>query len=255
MKKYIRLSILLILLLCVASTHWFRSLDSIRNNASLFERHYVLSPAFPFSGKYYLMKPKNYDTSKSYPLVVALHGISKRAYAAEDLATPKFREQYPVFVMVPIAPTQAFWASPKDQEYRMPQAIPYPDHLPVVMGGIRQIKSKYNIDESQIIIVGHSMGGSGVIGALQRYPYTFKAGIASAGAWSPNEISNISAPLYVYHGAQDNAVPAMISEKLKISAHQQRKPISVTIIPKQGHGIGHFIYSQEELWDQVLKIQ
>lgn len=235
-------------------SYLYRELDTIKAAPELYERHYSFSSTFPFVGSYFLMKPKNYDSKYKYPLVIALHGISKHAYAAASLARPKFRNIYPFFVMVPIAPKRAFWASPKDKAYRMPQNIPYADHLPLVIAGIDDIKSEYRIDESKIIIVGHSMGGSGVIGALELYPDLFAAGIASSGVWNPSEISHIKSPLFVYHGTKDKVVSVNHSMNLSNAAKAQNLPVQVDFLKGQGHGIGDLVYSNPRVWGDVLKV-
>ena len=254
--KFINIfAILIIIWFCAGEvSHLYRRLDTIKAAPELYARHYSLSATFPFVGSYFLMTPKNYDPKYKYPLVIALHGISKHAYAAAALARPKFRNIYPFFVMVPIAPKRACWASPKDKAYRMPQSIPYADHLPLVIAGINDIKSDYRIDERKIIIVGHSMGGSGVIGALERYPDLFAAGIASSGVWNPNEISHIKSPLFVFHGTKDNAVSVNYSTNLSNAAKAQNLPMQVDFLNGQGHGIGDLVYSNPRVWNDVLKV-
>lgn len=235
-------------------SHLYRSLDTIKAAPDLYERHYSFSATFPFAGSYFLMPPKNYNPKYKYPLIVDLHGVSTRSYAAEALASDAFRNTYPFFVMIPIAPTRAFWATPKDKAYRMVRNIPYPDHLPQVVAGINDIKSNFNIDDNKIIITGHSMGGTGVIGALERYPDLFKIGIASAGAWPPHELTNMRAPLFVFHGANDVQVPVQYSRDLSGLAKVQNKMINVSILRGQGHGIGPMVYSKKTLWSNALKM-
>lgn len=235
-------------------SHFYRTLKSIKENPLLYERHYSVSSVFPFVGRYFLMTPKNYDPQKRYPLVVALHGVSVRTYAAESLAQPEFRKSYPVFVMVPIAPKRAFWATPQDKAYRMVNYLPYPDHLPQVMAGIEDISSRYAIDKARIYIVGHSMGASGVFGALERYPDVFAAGVATAGAWSPNEVSNINDPLLVFHGTHDQAVPVQNSLNFQNIRATHGTPIEVTILDGKNHGIGRHVFDQKPVWDWLLGI-
>ncbi len=141
--KLINVFAFLILMFFVVNefSHLYRSLHTIDIAPELYEHHHSVSSNFPFVGSYYLMKPKNYDPKYKYPLVIVLHGAgSNHAYAAEALATPSFRSKYPFFVMVPIAPKRAFWATPNDKAYQMQRNIPYPDHLPQVIAGIEDIK-------------------------------------------------------------------------------------------------------------------
>ena len=234
--------------------HLYRTLDTTRKNPYLFERHYALSSGFPFIGSYFLMIPENYDPKYKYPLVLSLHGAgSDHAYSAAALASDNFRNRYPFFVMVPMSPPRAFWLSPKDKNYRMPSLIPFPDHMPVVISGIKDIQSQYQIDENKIIITGHSMGASGVIGAMQRYPDFFAAGIASSGVWSPSEIGNIKKPLFLFHGTKDKAIPVSLSQELERAGRNQNLPIKVSYIQGQGHAIGPYIYENELVWDSVVK--
>jgi predicted peptidase len=233
-------------------SHFYRTLDSIKENTQLYERHYSVSSVFPFIGRYFLMTPENYDPQKRYPLVVALHGVSTRTYAAESLAQPIFRKAYPVFVMVPIAPKRAFWATPQDKAYRMVNYLPYPDHLPQVMAGIKDISARYAIDKTRIYIVGHSMGASGVFGALERYPDFFAAGVASSGAWSPDEVSHINDPLLVFHGSSDPNISVQYSMNFMTIYQEKNIPITVNIMKGEGHGIGRMVYDQKQVWDWLL---
>ncbi|MEZ5815315.1 MAG: alpha/beta hydrolase-fold protein [Alphaproteobacteria bacterium] len=251
--RHLRLAILLLILAFLATPHLRSSLDTIRQNPDQYEHHYSFGLTFPFVGSYYLMKPENYDPAKQYPLVVALHGVSKHAYPAEALAQPDFRKKYPFFIMVPIAPGQAFWATPKNKNYQMDQgALPWPDHLPLVISGIEGIASQYNINKSKIIITGHSMGASGVIGALERYPDYFSGGIGSSGVWDPNQISNIRTPLFIFHGTQDAAVPVHYATALKEAARNKGRLIRVHILENRGHEIGSVIYKSPQVWDNLI---
>lgn len=234
-------------------SHLYRSLDTVDAAPDKFERHITVSSTFPFVGSYFLIKPKNYDTRYSYPLVVALHGISKRVYAAEGLLQPSFRDDYPVFVMIPVAPKRAFWATPRDKAYQMERNIPYPDHLPQVMAGIKHIEKNYQIDPSRVYIVGHSAGASGVIGALERYPDIFAAGIASSGVWDAREASHIKTPLWIVHGTQDKFIPYNHSVNLVRSLKARGAPVVFSPMEGEGHGIGSLVYGLDASWDWLFQ--
>lgn len=233
-------------------SHLYRVPETIGASPTLYERHVSLSLTFPFVGSFFLMKPEGFDPKRSYPLVIALHGISNRVYAAEALAKSQFRKAYPVFVMVPIAPARAFWATPEKPAYRMQRNIPYPDHLPQVMAGIRAISASYPIDRSRIYIVGHSMGASGVIGAMERYPDIFAAGIASSGSWDPKEITQLNDPVLIVHGTADQFVPYKHSKELAVELKARGLPVKFYSLQGQGHAIGPFVYSKAAVWDWLL---
>lgn len=254
--KHLRLAFLLLVLLFLATPHLRTSLVTINQNPELYSKHFSVSASFPFVGAYYLMQPANYDERKSYPLVVSLHGVSVHSYPAEALAQQSLRRKFPAFVLVPIAPGQSFWATPEDSEYSLPKGfLPWPDHLPFVMNAIRSTQSSYKIDPSRIYITGHSMGGAGVIGALERYPDVFAAGISSAGIWSPTEISNIKAPLYLLHGKRDNAIPVTYSQQLGQAGRELDARIYVQLFDQYGHEIGGVIYKNDPLWKRLFKIR
>lgn len=233
-------------------SHLYRVPVSMAAAPMLFERQTSWSGTFPFVGSYFLMTPEGYDSKRTYPLVVALHGISNRIYAAEALATPEFRKAYPVFVMVPVAPPRAFWATPENPEYQMQRSIPYPDHLPYLVAGIDEITETYPIDKSRVYIVGHSMGASGVIGALERYPNRFAAGIASAGTWDHAETRHINDPLWLVHGSDDRFIPAEHSRMLVVELRARDLPAHFNALAGRGHDIGPTVYAKPELWNWLL---
>lgn len=233
-------------------SHVFRMTATVAAARQLYERHNTWSSTFPFVGSYFLMKPEGYDPKRSYPLVVALHGVGNRVYAAEALGSASFRKDFQVFVMVPVAPARAFWATPENPDYQMWRNIPYPDHLPQVIAGIEQVTGTYPIDKSRIYIVGHSMGASGVIGALERYPDYFAAGIASAGTWDPAETQHINDPVLIVHGSADTSVPYKHSSELAAHLQARGLPVKFYSLQGQGHGIGPFVYSKAEVWDWLF---
>src|SRR5690242_8020214 len=65
-----------------------------------------------FSLPYRLLKPKNYDPAKKYPLVIFLHGAGERGddnekqlvHGMNDFASDEVMEKYPAFVMAPQCP-------------------------------------------------------------------------------------------------------------------------------------------------------
>ena len=234
-------------------SHLYRVPETVAAAPQLYERHYAPGMTLPFIGSYFLMTPEGYDPKRTYPLVVALHGISSRVYAAEALASPAFRKTYPVFVMVPLAPARAFWATPENPSYRMQRNIPYPDHLPQVIAEIDAVVQSYSIDRNRIYIVGHSMCGSGAIAALERYPDRFAAGIASSGSWDPAETTHLNDPLWIVHGTADAFIPFRHGKDLAATLKARGLAVQFNSIEGQGHAIGPLVYSKAVLWDWLFR--
>lgn len=233
-------------------SHLYRVPQTVSAAPRLYERHTSWSGTFPFVGSYFLMTPEGYDPKRSYPLVVALHGVSSRIYAAEALASASFRKAFPVFVMVPVAPARAFWATPENPAYRMQRAIPYPDHLAQVVAGIDAVTASYTIDPRRVTIVGHSMGAAGVIGALERYPDRFAAGIASAGLWDSAQTRAVNDPVWILHGTADPVMPFAQSRTLAADLRARGVAARFNALSGRGHDIGPYVYAKPELWNWLL---
>src|SRR5205085_5314164 len=66
---------------------------------------------------YRLLKPKDYDVKKKYPLVVFLHGAGERGtdnnaqlvHGMADFADDKIMEKYPALVIAPQCPEGKQW--------------------------------------------------------------------------------------------------------------------------------------------------
>ena len=158
---------------------------------------------------YYWLEPATpYPRGVKFPLIIALHGGTGRAYAGEYLATPLMRKRYPSFVAVPITPKPPIWAHP-DARYSALENLGYVEEL---IGGLLQ---KYPVDPNRIYIIGCSIGGTGVFGAIARYPDLFAAGIALSGYWKTIDAPiMINTPLLIIHGAEDSVIDATQSREM-----------------------------------------
>jgi predicted peptidase len=93
------------------------------------------------------------------------------------------------------------------------------------------------VDPQRGYIGGASQGGSGVVGAMARYPGLFAAGVSWAGAWDANEAGALGeARVWALHGAADTVVPPKHSIKTIRAIHQLGGEGRLTILPGIGHG-------------------
>jgi predicted peptidase len=122
---------------------------------------------------YRLFIPDNYNPTKKYPLVLALHGSGNRGSdnlqhiqstrLATSWADPVNQTQYPCFVVAPQCPLNQSWNVE-------PIAATVSDLLD-------SLTREFNIDLNRQYITGLSMGGYGTWDMITRFPNRFAAAI------------------------------------------------------------------------------
>jgi len=141
---------------------------------------------------YRVMKPINFDSSKSYPVIVSLHGAGGRGADNlkqlrdwnEVLAEKQRRTDYPAYVVAP--QSERRWDT---------------THLQNVKDIIKDLPS---VDMNRIYVLGHSMGGSGTYRFIQADPNYFAAAAISAGGGASVDASVIKdLPVWIFYGDKD----------------------------------------------------
>ena len=192
---------------------------------------------------YYLFEPsKSAAPDAKYPLVVVLHGAPGVAYAAKYLISSQMQSAYPSFILVPQSPKGKLWAMPEAlPPSQTPPGMKYDYHpelesLPDVEALVAELKKKNPIDEKRVYIVGCSDGGTGVFGAMVRYPDVFAGGVAISGTWSLLDVPKMTrVPLQIWHGANDPIMPVALVRDLATAIKQNGGQVSFTELPNVGH--------------------
>ncbi|MEA1986463.1 MAG: prolyl oligopeptidase family serine peptidase [Candidatus Marinimicrobia bacterium] len=164
---------------------------------------------------YRLLKPKNYDMEKKYPLVIFLHGSGERGsdnkkqlmHGAKIFETKGNMEKYPCFVIAPQCPEGQRWVEVdwNLEQHTMPENPSESVYL--LMKLIDSFQKRYSIDESRIYVTGLSMGGFGTWDLLARYPEMFSAGAPVCGGADVKTAKIIKdIPIWGFHGALDKTV-------------------------------------------------
>lgn len=168
---------------------------------------------------YRLCVPLGYDISKSYPLVLFLHGAGQRGNdnvaqytyggGATLWAQTRNQQQYPCFVVSPQCPTGKQWVNTNwSYGSYIQDNIPISEQLCMVMDIIDSLKREFAIDTTKIYVTGMSMGGYGTWDLITRFPKKFAAAIPICGAGDPTKASQIrTLPLRVFHSSDDPTVP------------------------------------------------
>lgn len=195
--------------------------------------------------RYDLMKPKDYDQGKKYPLVLCLHGGGGSTRAARVLTGTTLRAEYPCFVLAPEALVGETWGkhSPQIQT----------DAQPLVLEIIETLKNEFSIDTRRLYITGQSMGGFGTYAFITRNPGMFAAAVPVCGRGDPAKAEYIAKiPIWIFHGDKDRLVSVDYSrdmfEELKKAGGNPR----YTEYEGVGHNSWDKAYATDELWEWLF---
>lgn len=185
--------------------------DPFATRTGDFKRHYVLESAGEIM-PYRMYVPTTYNGSRAYPLIIALHGVTRTEdwfFDSNDRAFAPLAERHGYIVASPFGyrtDGSYGWGvgnAPADPDTRRLQERSEAD----VMRVLALVKQMYKIDESRIYLVGHSMGAGGTWKIAAKYPDIWAAVAPIAGGGDPATLERLKhVPVIVVHGDADNTV-------------------------------------------------
>jgi predicted esterase/ribosomal protein L29 len=184
--------------------------DPFKGRTGDFERHYVLQGANEVM-PYRVYVPTGYAATKATPLVIALHGLGANEDSFFDSYAqlpPQLAEKHGFLMAAPLGfRPDGFYGSTimgaADAAARRRSDYSEKDVLEVV----RLMKAAYNVDESRIYLIGHSMGAIGTWALAAKYPQMWAALVPFSGTGSPALADAMKGiPQLVVHGDADNTV-------------------------------------------------
>lgn len=200
--------------------------------------------------RYLAYLPKGYadDPGKKWPLIIFLHGGSRRGSDLKKLYADGIFDQvyrgrdFPFVIAAPQCPKYIRWSSENWFE-----------------NFFREVTGKYRIDLDRVYLTGNSLGGSGTWYLAVKYPEKFAAiaplcGFTRHMDYIENNIARLSGmPIWAFHGKMDTVVPFEETEKMVGKLEGKNKDLRFTIEPAAGHGIHWQVYPGQELYDWFLK--
>lgn len=180
------------------------ALSSCSAKAQLTEKYNYKQHHYQ-SLRYGWFKPANFDSKKSYPLIVYLHG--SRDTVSRDLIwyETSVQQSNPCFVLTPKCeePEQG-WGNTWQEGHT--------DATLKTLALVDSLVKHYNIDTNRLYLYGISMGGFGVFSILAKEKGKFAAAYAVCGGSKADAaIKLLDAPLWIFHGEKDDVVPASLS--------------------------------------------
>ena len=178
-----------------------------------------------------VMKPLDFDATKSYPVIVSLHGAGGKGTNNRkqlkdwnrQLAEPERRKAFPCYVVAPQA--DGLW---DEQDLNNTKAL------------ITQLPA---VDMNRIYVLGHSMGGHGSYIFIQLDPDYFAAAAPSAGSGlrrtepfiDSAKIKDI--PIWAFHGDKDGVCPIAKQQKVFDEVKQLGGNMKFTVWKDDNHGV------------------
>lgn len=217
---------------------------------SLYEKGAFVSSSGE-SLPYRVLTPLNFDTTKTYPVVLFLHGAGERGddneaqliHGASIFLAEKNRTEYPCFVIAPQCPKEGYWASAKFTRDKYPIDFDFNysyEITPALDAAIELLNSYIEegfIDISRIYITGLSMGGMGTFEAVGRFPKLFAAAVPVCGGGDTISYDETTAkvPFWIFHGDVDGVVPVENSRKM----YNRLLTLKSDVIYKEYPGVNH----------------
>ncbi len=205
--------------------------EDIKPVADTFKKLSYRDPATGMTMAYRLFVPKGYDPSRSYPLVLFLHGAGESGsdneaqlranQGATVWAKPDEQARHPCFVLAlqnPIDPEATSpgpfgrmgWTTLMREGFSDPfRSEP---SLETAHAVLQKVMTDYNVDRRRVYATGLSMGGFGVFAMNVDHPDTFAAIVGICGGLDPAKAAVLAdKPIWVFHAAEDPIVAVRFS--------------------------------------------
>lgn len=210
---------------------------------------------------YRLLLPKEYDESKSYPVIFFFHGAGERG------SDNKLQFFHCVQYIYDNAPEDCFIVAPQcpaqpNQWVDTPWAngaysvenVPESNEMKAVLELLDELKGKYSLDANRIYAAGISMGGFATWDALMRHNDVFAAGIPVCGGGDPSMAEVLKdTPIFTFHAVDDTAVPVSGTQQT-VEAIKQAGGDKIVYVeyPTGGHGIWNQAFATTNLLNKLF---
>lgn len=207
---------------------------------------------------YQIMFPKDYDSSKQYPLVVFLHGAGERGdnnqaqlTHGKQFLTDNFQSAYPAIVIAPQCPANSYWANVERHQLdgKMSLRFGFTDQPTQPMETLQALVeywiSSGKVDTSKVFVGGLSMGGMGTLELLWRMPDTFAAAFPICGGADLSKLGLYAknTAVWLFHGDADSVVPVQNSRDI----YQRLKALGCDVEYTEYKGVDH------NSWDNAFQ--
>lgn len=211
-----------------------------------------------------ILYPDNYSNSKSYPMLIFLHGVGERGnnnqnqlvHIAPRFMTDDFQKKHEAIIVFPQCAEGDSWAPYGEGEtgsWLIQSDKPATISTQALLEWINIFTAETSVDPTQMYLAGLSMGGFGTMDILYRRPNMFAAAVAICGGGNSRFQSKFKhVPLWIFHGAKDLVIPVALSRKIVESCKALEMDYRYTEYPEGGHDVWNQAWSEPELVDWIF---
>ncbi len=228
-----------------------------------------LDRSIDFEGTEYLFQvyvPRDYDGSRSWPVILALHGSGERG--ADGLiqtevglgsAIRRHAARYPAIVVFPQCPGGGEVGHWQDFGARLALAT------------LDQTLDEFNTDTSAVYLTGLSMGGNGAWYLGFHHPDRFAAMVVICGWISrrfdryppiapssePDPFATVAerlrhVPIWIFHGDEDDVISVEESRRMASALEDAKADVRYSELAGVNHNSWDYAYAVEELPDWLF---
>ena len=214
-----------------------------------------------------ILYPDNYSKSKSYPMLIFLHGSGERGsnnqdqlvHIAPSFLTDEFQAKHEAIIVFPQCAENDSWARMEEKEegsWLVQSDKPATSSTEALFEWINVFKMETSIDPTRTYLAGLSMGGFGTMDILYRRPNMFAAAVPICGGGNYRFTSTIrQVPIWIFHGAKDPLVPVSLSRSIAESCKALNMNYRYTEYPEGGHDVWNKAWEEPGLVDWIFSQQ
>lgn len=246
----------LLLFICLGSISMAQA-----QNRSLFEKFQFIQNGDTLP--YRILLPENYDTAKSYPLVLFLHGRGESGSDNEKqlnngsalFLRDSIRKKYPAIVVFPQCAANSYWSNVQTiadaKGKRSFYFVPDGDaslSMKLLLSLTNNLQTRYKIKKGQVYVMGLSMGGMGTFEVVRRKPGFFAAAVPICGGADPSTAMALKkTKWWIFHGGKDDIVLPQFSDKMQAALKKAGAAVKYTVYPEANHNSWDPAFNEPEL--------
>lgn len=210
-----------------------------------------------------ILYPENFDSTKTYPLVLFLHGRGESGSENEKQLThgsqmfldAAFRKNYPAVVIFPQCGNDSYWANVRvvaEEKEKPNSGFKTYEKLTKAMMLLTkytdQLKYLSYLDQNQFYVGGLSMGGMGTLELLRRKRNTFAAAFVICGGDTPKNVKKYdNVPLWLFHGEKDDVVNPQFTKNVAKELEKRNAEFKLTLYPNAYHDSWENAFAEKDL--------